>query len=194
MFSWIIEHTAKILSMNHGTFRVENTFSEPLTVGQSIAHDGACMTITKLGNDDEYEFFAMEETLRVTNFWHKRVGDVFNVERCIRVGDRLDGHFVTGHIDTVGTISLIDHHDDGSKILGITYEERYSSLIIEKGSITLNGVSLTIVELGTGYLSVSLIPLTQQWTNLGKCAQGDRINIEFDMVGKYIQKFTSFSV
>ena len=100
MFSGIIEHKAKILNRENGTFRVENTFQEPLQIGQSIAHDGACMTLTKIGGDF-YEFFVMEESLSVTNFCDKTKGDDFNVERSLKLGDRIDGHMVSGHIDTV---------------------------------------------------------------------------------------------
>lgn len=100
MFSGIIEQKAKILQIESGRFTVENTFQGSLSIGQSIAHDGACMTIESF-KDDSYTFFVMEESLKKTNFSQKNIGDSFNVERCLQVGDRIDGHFVSGHIDTI---------------------------------------------------------------------------------------------
>lgn len=187
MFSGIIEHTAKIISINTGVFRVENTFSEPISLWQSIAHDGACMTITTI-EDGFYEFFAMEESFRVTNFWTKKVGDIFNVERCLKIGERLDGHFVTGHIDTVWKVWLLEKKSDNSLLLWVEFDKKYSHLIIEKGSITLNWTSLTLIDTHDGFLSVSLIPLTQDWTNLGNLQTWDIVNIEFDMIAKIIAK------
>lgn len=187
MFSGIIEHQGKIISREWGLFRVENTFSDMLKIGQSIAHDGACMTLTNISTE-YYEFFVMEESLRVTNLGTKKVWDTFNVERCITLGERLDGHIVSWHIDTVGAVSKLEKKDDGSLIFGVEFDPMYSHLIIEKGSVSLNGTSLTIVEAGRWYLSASLIPLTQDWTNLGKSELWDSINIEFDMIGKYIHR------
>lgn len=189
MFSGIIEHQAKILSREWGLFRVENSYSDGLKIGQSIAHDGACMTLTNI-TGEYYEFFVMEESLRVTNLGEKKSWDTFNIERCIALGDRLDGHIVSGHIDTVGRVSKLEKKDDGSLIFWVDFDPTYSHLIIEKGSVSLNGTSLTIVEAWNWYLSVSLIPLTQDWTNLGTAKLWDAINIEFDMIGKYIQRLT----
>ena len=110
------------------------------------------------------------------------------MERCLKVGDRVDGHFVTGHVDTVGSVFILDKKPDGSLIYGVRFDKKYSHLIIEKGSITINGVSLTVVTTGADFLTVSLIPLTQEWTNLGSSQIGDRVNLEFDMMGKYVQK------
>ncbi len=188
MFSGIIEHQAQILVRKGGLFRIENRFTERLEEGQSIAHDGACMTLTKI-TPDYYEFFTMQESLSVTNFASKKIGDSFNIERCLQIGDRIDGHFVSGHIDTVWKVILLERRSDHSLILGVSYDPKYDRLVIQKGSITLNGVSLTVVSLDTGSLTVSLIPLTQDWTNLSKLVEGDAINIEFDMIGKYIQRF-----
>ena len=189
MFSGIIEHQARILDRKDGLFRVENTFWDSLKEGQSIAHDGACMTLTTI-TPEYYEFFAMEETLRVTNFGKKNTGDNFNVERCIQIGERLDGHFVTGHVDTIGTVAKLERKDDNSLIYGVNFDPQYNNLLIQKGSITINGVSLTVVDAEDGFLSVSLIPLTQDWTNLGKSTLGDTVNLEFDMIGKYVTQLT----
>ena len=187
MFSGIIEHQASILAREGWMFRIENTFSDILKEWQSIAHDGACMTLTHV-TPEYYEFFSMQESLSVTNFDTKKVGDTFNVERCLQIGDRIDGHFVSGHIDTVWKVILVDFQRDGSLLLGISYDSQYDALLIKKWSITLNGVSLTIVSLESWRLIVSLIPLTQTWTNLWKIKIGETVNIEFDMIGKYIQR------
>lgn len=187
MFSGIVEKKTKILQKENGVFTMENLFDESLTVWQSIAHDGACMTITYC-NAEKYSFFAMQETLSVTNFWEKKVGDFFNVERCVKVWDRLDGHIVSWHIDTVWNISQLERKSDDSLIIFVSFDTSFSKYIIPKWSITINGVSLTIVKEGENFLSVSLIPLTQKITNLWDLKVWDKVNLEFDLVGKYILK------
>ncbi|MFA5916894.1 MAG: riboflavin synthase [Candidatus Gracilibacteria bacterium] len=186
MFSGIVETKFKIKSINAGEFVVENTFTD-LTLGQSIAHDGACMTVTEVGNGF-HKFFAMEETLNRTDFGSKKVGDTFNIERCVRYGDRIDGHFVTGHIDDVGVVKKIEKKDDDSQVFTISFDEKFKDLLVEKGSIALNGVSLTLVEVGNDYFTISLIPHTLEITNLGELKLGDKVNLEFDILGKYIIK------
>ena len=187
MFTWIIESTAPILAINGSEFTVQNMFLEPVEIGQSIAHDGACMTVTGI-TDETYTFFAMEESLKKTNFWRKRVGDLFNVERCLQIGDRLDGHFVTGHIETMAEIEHIQIHDDGSRTIQISYNELYDQLVVDKWSIAINGVSLTVVEVTTGWCTIWLIPHTLAATNLWKLELGWIVNVEFDLLAKYAQK------
>lgn len=188
MFSGIIEHQAKILERKDGLFTVENHFIETdLKIGQSIAHDGACMTLTNI-SPASYQFFVMQESLNVSSLGKKTVWDSLNVERSLLVSDRVDGHFVTGHIDTVWTVLSLEEIKDGSKILTIHFPEKYSSYTIRKGSITINGVSLTIVDDEPWTISVSIIPLTQEITNLWKLQKGDTVNLEFDMMGKYVAK------
>lgn len=185
MFSWIIHHKAPILSIHGGLFVVKNLFQEPLKIWQSIAHDGACMTLTEV-SEKSYSFFAMEETLRVTNFGTKSVWDLFNVEYALRMWDFLDGHMVSGHIDTIGHVVELTKNEDESLILRVQIDAMESKFLIKKWSIALNGVSLTIVDITTDTVTVSLIPLTQDWTNLGMLQLGDTINIEYDMMAKYI--------
>lgn len=187
MFSWIIEQKAKILSVENWNFEIENTFKEPLQIGQSIAHDGACMTLTSW-NEKLYKFFAMQETLKVTNFSTKKAWDFFNVERCVKVWDRLDWHIVSGHVDTVWTVSEIVKNPDSSIFLYISFDENFSKYIIPKWSITINWTSLTVVEDLPGKISVSLIPITQEITNLWALKAWDKVNLEFDIVGKYLFK------
>lgn len=187
MFSWIIEKKAKILNIEGGIFTVENTFKDELQIGQSIAHDWACMTLTSW-NSDKYSFFAMEESLKVTNFYTKKAWDSFNVERCVKVWDRLDGHIVSGHVDTIWEISEIIKNSDSSIEIFVKFPENFSKYIIPKWSITINWTSLTIVKEGIDYLSVSLIPITQEITNLWTLQVWDMVNLEFDIIGKYIIK------
>jgi riboflavin synthase len=190
MFSGIIEHQAKILQIQEGLFRVENTFWEILSIWQSVAHDGACMTITH-ATEDFYEFFVMQESLHVTNFGLKRAGDFFNVERSIRVGDRIDGSFVSGHVDATASVLDCTTQSDESMVVSIERPQKFAAYTIRKWSITLNGVNLTIVDDTADSISVSLIPLTQSFTNLGKLTKGNTVNVEFDMMGKYVQKLYS---
>ncbi|QFR39042.1 riboflavin synthase [Candidatus Gracilibacteria bacterium 28_42_T64] len=194
MFSGIIKDKTKILGINKGVFTVENIFNNDnnLKIGDSVAHDGACMTITEISNE-KYSFFVMEESINKTNFSHKKIGDYFNIEGSLKLSDSLDGHFVTGHVDTTGIIKKLDTKNDASKIIHVAFDEKHVNLIINKGSITINGVSLTIVDDGKDFLSVSIIPLTQEITNLGLLKTGDIVNLEFDMIGKYINKIHSNS-
>lgn len=185
MFTGIVESKAKILSVKNWHFEVENSFQEPLKVGQSIAHDGACMTLEKI-TKKSYSFFVMEESLGKTNFWTKNIWDFFNVERCLQVGDRIDGHFVSGHIDTTGKIIKTLKKKDDSLFIFIEFPKKFRKFLIEKWSVTINWVSLTVVDLTVTSLSISLIPLTQKMTNLWILKKNDIVNLEFDMLGKYI--------
>ncbi|MDD3302917.1 MAG: riboflavin synthase [Candidatus Gracilibacteria bacterium] len=186
MFSGIVEKKAEIISIENGLFTIKEDTKE-LSMGQSIAHDGACMTLCEIGVDF-YKFFAMEETLKRTNFGTKKVGDSFNVEKSVRYGDRMDGHFVTGHIDTTGEVYKIDKKEDNSKVVYIKFPCEFKNLLVEKGSIAVNGVSLTLVEVGDDFFSISLIPYTLDITNLGELVIGSIVNLEFDILGKYVNK------
>ncbi len=187
MFSGIIENKAKIISVDKGRFTIENTFDEPLNLGQSIAHDGACMTLEKF-DDTNYTFFAMQESLDRTNFWLKKAGDYFNIERCLKVWDRIDGHFVTGHIDTIWKVSIFEQNSDESWKLWIEFDPEHSKYVVEKWSIAINWVSLTVVAEKSGYLEVCIIPLTLEITNLAELKLDSSVNLEFDMLWKYILK------
>ena len=185
MFSWIVENKAKIIWINKGRFTIENIFSSELKEGQSIAHDWACMTVEKF-DDNSYTFFAMEETLKKTNFHKKSIWDNFNLERCLKIGDRIDGHFVTGHIDTVWKIIKVEEMPDSSVVIWIRFDEEFSKLLVYKWSITINWVSLTVISNTSIHLDVSLIPHTLQITNLWELKIWDYVNLEFDVLGKYI--------
>ena len=185
MFTGIIEKKAKIIKRDGWKFVVENVFPWELKLWQSIAHDGACMSLDTI-NEDSYTFFVMEESLKKTNFSIKKVWDYFNIERCLQANDRIDGHFVSGHIDTIWKVTMLDNKADTSLVIWISFPASFSHLVIEKWSIAINGVSLTVVEIGSWYLTVSLIPLTQDWTNLWAIQIDDTVNLEFDMLWKYI--------
>lgn len=185
MFTGIIEWKSKIISIDTWKFILENKFWMDLKIWQSIAHDGACMSLDYF-DEETYSFFVMQESLSKTNFWSKQVWDCFNIERCMRADDRVDWHFVSGHIDTTGETILLEKLTDWSLIIWVEFNEKFSNLTISKWSIAINWVSLTIVDKKPGYISVSLIPLTQDWTNLGEIKLWARVNLEFDMLGKYI--------
>ncbi|PJA48198.1 MAG: riboflavin synthase [candidate division SR1 bacterium CG_4_9_14_3_um_filter_40_9] len=186
MFTGIVEK-AKIIAITGGTFMIQDIFGKQLKQGESISHDGACMTLTKIAGK-QYTFFAMEETFRRTNFEDKKPGDYFNVERSLKLGSRLDGHFVSGHIDTVGKVTKIIHNKDGSIDMFISYPKTYNRYVVYKGSIAVNGVSLTVVKDAANTFSVSLIPITLEKTNLSLLKVGDKANLEFDILAKYILK------
>jgi len=190
MFSGIIEKKAKILSVNEGRFKVENVFWSDLNIGQSIAHDGACMSLETF-DDQSYTFYMMQESLSKTNFWEKSTWDYFNIERCVKLWDRLDGHIVTGHIDTTWEVTRFEQLEDESWVLWVSFPEKFSKYTVHKWSIALNGTSLTISKDDPGYIEVSLIPITLSETNLGDTKSWDIINLEFDILGKYIVKNNS---
>lgn len=187
MFSGIIQAKAKILEKNGWNFTVENHFSEPLEIGESIAHDGACMTVTSW-DKDTYSFFVMEESLDKTNLWEKDINHYFNVERSLKLSDAVNGHLVTGHVDNTGKVLKLVRHDDDSLEIFVSFDSKFKNNIIDKGSVTINGVSLTVCENGDDFVSVSIIPHTQEVTNLGLLEIGNTVNLEFDMIGKYINK------
>lgn len=190
MFSGIVEWVAKILHRDGGQITMQNIFQEPLVLGQSIAHDGACMTITEI-QDGSYSFFVMEESLSKTQLWLKKSGDFLNVERSLQFGQRVDGHMVTGHIDTTGQVMSFDVRTDGSWDLVVSLSPQYGDYILPKGSITINGVSLTVVDKYPAeqwdiLVKVCLIPYTFSSTNLWWLEVWYMVNIECDMMAKYI--------
>lgn len=187
MFSWIVKNKAKIIKINKWLYTVENIFTKILKKWISIAHDWACMTIID-SDKDKYSFFVMEESIKRTNFWTKKIWDTFNVEWSLKLSDTMDWHFISWHIDTTWIVEKILENNDLSKNIYIEFDEKYKNLIIEKWSITINWVSLTIVEEWNNYLSVSVIPLTQEITNIWELKVWDKVNLEFDIFAKYVNK------
>ena len=187
MFTGIVKNKAKIISVNNWSFKIKNIFEKKFNIWESIAHDWACMTITEIW-DNNYSFFVMEESLKKTNFLNKKPWDYFNVESSLKISDTLDWHFVTWHIDWTWEVTKININNDKSKDIYFKFDKKFKNLIIDKWSIAINWVSLTIVETWEDYLSVSLIPLTQEITNLWLLKIWNLVNLEFDMIWKYINK------
>ncbi len=187
MFSGIIKNKAKILDIKNWIYIVENIFAKKLKTWISIAHDWACMTIID-SSKEKYSFFVMEESIKKTNFWLKKIWDTFNIEWSLKMSDTMDWHFVSWHIDTRWEVIQIMENLDLSKYYFIKFDEKYKNLIIEKWSITINWVSLTIIEDWNDFLSVSVIPLTQEITNIWELKLWDIVNLEFDIFGKYLNK------
>ncbi|MCB0847570.1 MAG: riboflavin synthase [Bacteroidetes bacterium] len=175
-------------------FWLEGEFEEPINIDQSIAHDGVCLTVTAMGDapsgKTSYSVTAVEETLEKTNLGQWTEGKKVNTELCMRVGDRLDGHFVQGHVDAVGIVKSVEERD-GSWMYHFTFDSRFAPLLVDKGSITINGVSLTVVKALENSFSVTIIPYTHEHTNFHQLREGDQVNLEFDILGKYIQRIMS---
>lgn len=189
MFTGIVERVERVSSVKkEGTnrrIRISSILTPELKVDQSIAHNGVCLTVENL-NIDSYEVVAVEETLNKSNLSNLQSGDSVNIERCMKLNDRLDGHMVQGHVDTVATVEQIEERD-GSWIYNFKLSQP-SQLIVEKGSICVNGVSLTAFNVEADKFSVTIIPFTYEHTNFKFLKSGDSVNIEFDIVGKYVQR------
>ena len=188
MFTGIIETLGTLTDLqDEGTnrhFTLTADIAPELKVDQSVAHDGVCLTVVAI-EGNRYTVTAVEETLLRTQLGDRAVGDVLNLERCTRVGDRLDGHIVQGHVDTTANVTSIEARD-GSWNLRFTHPVDDHHLTVQKGSITVNGVSLTVVESDPEGFSVTIIPYTWEHTGFHRMAVGDRVNLEFDIVGKYV--------
>ena len=193
MFTGIIETLGTLTALrDEGTnrhFTLTSDIASELKVDQSVAHDGVCLTVVAV-EGQTYTVTAVEETLLRTQLGDRVVGDLVNLERCTKVGDRLDGHIVQGHVDTTATVARIDARK-GSWNVHFTHEVRDHHLTVEKGSITVNGVSLTVVDSAPEGFSVTIIPYTWEHTGFHQMAVGDRVNLEFDIVGKYVAEMLS---
>lgn len=188
MFTGIIEALAKVEKIEREKSNVHFTFSCPFTnelkIDQSVAHNGCCLTVVSLDGNN-YTLTAIDETLKKTNLGLLKVGDEVNVERCTKVGDRLDGHIVQGHVDTTAKCIAINNFD-GSKEFVFEYD--FDDVTVPKGSITVNGVSLTVVQSQDKLFSVHIIPFTIEHTNFHSLKVGSVVNIEFDIIGKYVKR------
>ncbi|MEP7321376.1 MAG: riboflavin synthase [Saprospiraceae bacterium] len=194
MFTGIIESKGIVtkISGSHTNleFYIHSDFTNELKIDQSIAHNGVCLTIDSIG-EDWYRCTLIEETLNVSNFRSIQVGDALNLERSILANSRMDGHFVQGHVDCVSKCIAVKDLD-GSWEYSFEIPEKYKQLIVYKGSICINGVSLTISALEDSTFSVSIIPYTYHHTNFNALQNGHNVNIEFDILGKYIQRIIAF--
>lgn len=188
MFTGIIEGTAIVQNIiqngSNTDFWIESALTAELKIDQSVAHNGVCLTVVQIvGNT--YKVTAVEETLKKTNLGSWQKNDTINIERSLRVGDRLDGHFVQGHVDATATC-IENQVLDGSWLFRFRFPERFAALVIEKGSICLNGVSLTVFNVGKDECTVTIIPYTYDHTNFNRIKEGSVINVEFDVMGKYL--------
>ena len=188
MFTGIIENVGVIQEIiRSGTnidFWVKSSITSELKIDQSVAHNGVCLTVVAI-EGDAYKVTAVDETLQKTSLSDWKEGDQLNIERALKVGDRLDGHFVQGHVDTVAT--CIEKKElEGSWLFSFSFPSPFAKLIIEKGSICINGVSLTLFNIGDDSFTVTIIPYTYTHTNFCKLGEGNRVNLEFDILGKYL--------
>lgn len=189
MFTGIIETLAKVEKIEKdGTnlhFTFSSAFTNELKIDQSVAHNGVCLTVIAI-EGNSYVVTAIQETLDRTNLGELKVGNEVNFERCTQIGHRLDGHIVQGHVDQTATCTRIEENN-GSWNYHFEYEPS-ENITVEKGSITINGVSLTVVDSVVNTFSVSIIPYTHEHTNFKDFVVGTKVNLEFDIVGKYVTK------
>ena len=193
MFTGIIESLGEVRQIvkekENLHLTVKSDFTSELKIDQSVAHNGVCLTVVDI-NADEYTVTAIKETLDKTAIGNLVIGEKVNLERAMKLGDRLDGHIVQGHVDETGVCSSIIEQN-GSTIFTFKYPTKSNNLTIEKGSITINGVSLTVVNSKDYEFSVAIIPFTKEHTTFNQLQIGDAVNLEFDVLGKYIVKLNA---
>jgi len=192
MFTGIIEAMGEICSLTKEGSNIHIEVKSPITselkIDQSVAHNGVCLTVVEI-NNDKYIVTAIKETLDKSNIGDLEIGSVVNLERSMKLGERLDGHIVQGHVDQTATCSQIKT-EDGSTYFTFQYDKKYKNVTIEKGSVTINGVSLTVVDSKQYEFSVAIIPYTIEHTNFKTFEIGTKVNLEFDVVGKYLKRLT----
>ncbi len=192
MFTGIVESIGEIVSITpEGTninFEISCSFKEELQIDQSVAHNGVCLTVVEI-NEASYVVTAIDETLKKSNLGSLKVGNLLNLERAMKLGDRLDGHIVQGHVDQIGACASIKL-EEGSWVFEFSYDDKKGNITVEKGSITVNGVSLTVVASKESSFSVAIIPYTYEHTNFKRLEVGSVVNLEFDVIGKYVQRIT----
>lgn len=190
MFTGIVEATATVENIETmGTsvhFMMSCPFTDELKIDQSLSHNGCCLTIEKIENQ-RYGVTTIQETLEKTNLGSWKIGTKVNLERCVLMNGRLDGHIVQGHVDQTGTIKSIENLN-GSHYITIAYTEKDGFTTVPQGSITVDGISLTVAHSGENEFSVAIIPYTWEHTNLKNLKIGSRVNLEFDIIGKYVAK------
>jgi riboflavin synthase len=192
MFTGIIETIGEITTLTKEKenlhIKVKSTLAPELKIDQSVSHNGVCLTVVDVAQDS-YLVTAIKETLDKSNLKNLVVGKNVNLERAMKLGDRLDGHLVQGHVDEKGICSAISEID-GSWVFTFQYNSAAGNITVEKGSITVNGVSLTVVNSKKNEFSVAIIPFTYDHTNFNEIKIGDTVNLEFDVIGKYVKRLT----
>ncbi len=200
MFSGIVEEAATVVSaqMTEGNLqlRVQSSFANELKIDQSVAHNGVCLTVVELYPDSSYTVTAIEETLDRSNLGLLKAGDKVNLERSMMLNGRLDGHIVQGHVDCTAVCTAVEEVD-GSHYFSFRYDipvemARKGYMTVEKGSVTVNGVSLTVCDSTRDSFRVAIIPYTLEHTNFCRIKEGSVVNLEFDIIGKYLAKLKEF--
>jgi riboflavin synthase len=190
MFTGIIETLGTVTDLKHDQgnlhITVASDLSDELKIDQSVAHNGVCLTVVALA-DGGHTVTAIEETLNKTNIGTFKVGDLVNLERCMQMNARLDGHIVQGHVDQTAVCTAYNELD-GSWEYTFEYDATKGNVTVEKGSICVNGISLTVVNSGPNFFSVAIIPYTWEHTNLQHVRVGSTVNLEFDIIGKYVAR------
>ena len=191
MFTGIIETLGKVQGVINENdnlhISVQSSITNELKIDQSVAHNGVCLTVTHTNNHDQHTVTAIYETLQKTNLSDWQIGNKINLERCMLMNGRLDGHIVQGHADQTG---ICTHAEDqnGSWLYSFEYDTITENITVEKGSICVNGTSLTVVNSKDNGFSVAIIPYSYEFTNFHQLKVGDKVNLEFDIIGKYVQK------
>ena len=190
MFTGIIETLGEVVDLKKEQenlkITVKSSFTSELKIDQSVAHNGVCLTVVDIF-EDKYTVVAIKETLEKTNLKELKIGQHINLERGMKLGDRLDGHIVQGHVDETG-ICIAKENQEGSTIFTFEYQSENNNVTIEKGSITVNGVSLTVVNSKVNQFSVAIIPYTLENTIFKNLEANDVVNLEFDVIGKYVKR------
>ncbi|HSC55399.1 MAG TPA: riboflavin synthase [Phnomibacter sp.] len=196
MFTGIVENTGIVTDIKTAgtnfTYTIESPLAAGLKVDQSVSHNGVCLTVEAVENR-QHQVTAIAETLSKTSLSQWKVGSIVNLERCVPMNGRLDGHLVQGHVDTTA-ICTEKTDEQGSWLFSFEYPTQFAHLLIEKGSICVNGISLTAFHLRDNLFSVAIIPYTYEHTNMHRLAVGDIVNLEFDMVGKYLARWKELGV
>lgn len=191
MFSGIIEALGRVKKIekegSNVHFTIEAPFTPELKIDQSVAHNGACLTVVAI-DGNTYRVTAIDETMKKTQLGDLHEDSIVNLERCVKLGDRIDGHMVQGHVDTTAICTKIVEQS-GSWEFYFEYQTHPGHVTVPKGSITVNGVSLTVVESNASSFSVAIIPYTYEHTNFNHIRVGNRVNIEFDIIGKYVARY-----
>jgi len=195
MFTGIIENTGEVTAIvrdkSNIHITIKSDIAPELKIDQSVAHNGVCLTVVNINkNTSSYTVTAIDETISKSNFKSLKITDKINLERAMKLGDRLDGHIVQGHVDQIGICKDIKN-EDGSWVFTFEYDASTDNITIEKGSISVNGVSLTVINSKNNQFSVAIIPYTFDNTNFGKLKINDVVNLEFDVIGKYVAKIAT---
>lgn len=190
MFTGIIETLGKVVQVEKDKgnlhITISSSVSKELKIDQSVAHNGVCLTVVAV-TDNTHTVTAIEETLSKTNLGKLDAGHLVNIERCMQMNGRLDGHIVQGHVDQTAVCTAVQEQG-GSWFYTFSYDTSTQNITVEKGSVCVNGISLTVVNSGEGTFSVAIIPYTFENTNLQQVVAGDVVNLEFDIIGKYVAR------